>query len=349
MNKNGRFVPSDITLDPSAVRVEQRIMTVGMLIKLLEDNRINLTPAFQRSPDLWDKGKQSRLIESIFLNLPLPGFYFDYSVTFGDYVAVDGLQRLCALRNFAVTGELVLKDLDFLTDFEGKRWSDISFFDRRRFLNFEIVCNIIDSNASPNVKFVIFSRLNVEGLPLNSQEIRNSIFPDVSKRILLPMTSLDEFKQLGVSSRRKVDMELALRFLAFFLIGYHSYSGRMDFFLNDTMGRLRSLDDVEVSRLVTLFSETLTIAISVFGPDAFRLKSSSGRRTPLSKTLFETLTTTIARNIDFDFKAHAGMLRQRFEMLLDNPAFRKTLSTDTAGRKSVITRFEMMNNLFNSL
>ncbi|MDE6279189.1 MAG: DUF262 domain-containing protein [Paramuribaculum sp.] len=349
MNKKGRYVPSYLSLDPSAVKVEQRIMTVGYLIKLLEENRVDLYPDIQRSGNLWDRGKQSRLIESILLGLPLPSFYFDFSTYNGSYVPVDGLQRLYALRNFAVTGKLTLHGLDFLTDYENKRWEDFSFYDRRRFLNAEVACNIIGGNASTDVKFVIFSRLNVEGVPLNSQEIRNALFPDVSERVLRHMAELGEFKRLGISSRRMTDMELVLRFLAFYINDFRDYSGRMDFFLNETMERLRRFDDIEVDRLIALFSESLRIADFLFGIDAFRPYSSTERRKPLSKTLFETLTVTIARNIDVNFMSRADKLRNRYRQLLMNPYFQETLSTDTAGRNKVVTRFEMMQRLFNSL
>ena len=168
MKFNGRYAPSDITLDSSAVKIERRIMVIGELRGMFEKDRISFRSNFQRSNSIWSKSQQSRLIESILLNLPLPSFYFEYNALLGQYFVVDGLQRLNALYDFFF-GKLKLSDLDFLKEYEGKTWDDLSFYDRMRINSAEIVAYLIDGSASHDVKFVIFSRLNRNGTPLNAQ------------------------------------------------------------------------------------------------------------------------------------------------------------------------------------
>ena len=63
--------------------------------------RIDLNTEFQRRGNLWDDETQSRLIESLLIRIPLPAFYFDGSDE-ENWKVVDGLQRLCAIRNFAI-------------------------------------------------------------------------------------------------------------------------------------------------------------------------------------------------------------------------------------------------------
>ncbi|MBC7382197.1 MAG: DUF262 domain-containing protein [Bacteroidia bacterium] len=85
---------------------------------------------FQRKGNLWNFEKQSRLIESILLRLPLPAFYFDASND-NKWLVVEGLQRLWSLKNFIVNVELVeskkpedksieLSGLEILTELNNK-------------------------------------------------------------------------------------------------------------------------------------------------------------------------------------------------------------------------------------
>ena len=62
--------------DPSSLKVEVKNTTISQLCEMLKANMIDLQPDFQRHGDLWGNAKQSRLIESIILGLPLPSFYF---------------------------------------------------------------------------------------------------------------------------------------------------------------------------------------------------------------------------------------------------------------------------------
>src|SRR5690606_8518088 len=59
-------------LDELAIRDERR--TAMDVVRRIENNRFILDPEFQRD-FVWDKTKQSRLIESILLRIPLPVFY----------------------------------------------------------------------------------------------------------------------------------------------------------------------------------------------------------------------------------------------------------------------------------
>jgi len=59
------FLEGQITepFDPKDVDIISQPMIVANIIERLKDGSIVLEPDFQRNPDLWDDGKQSRLIE----------------------------------------------------------------------------------------------------------------------------------------------------------------------------------------------------------------------------------------------------------------------------------------------
>ena len=69
--------PITIPFDPNLIRIRRDPFTLGELIDKIEYNEVNFKTSFQRKSDLWDSTKQSRLIESVLLRLPLPAFYFD--------------------------------------------------------------------------------------------------------------------------------------------------------------------------------------------------------------------------------------------------------------------------------
>ena len=91
------FIPSD-------VNITQVPTNISNIMERLENEEYDLTPAFQRHGGLWNREKQSQLIESLMLKIPLPAFYFDASRE-DEWVVIDGLQRLTAFQNYLVGEE----------------------------------------------------------------------------------------------------------------------------------------------------------------------------------------------------------------------------------------------------
>ncbi len=94
LDEPDKFIPSD-------VNITQVPTSVSNIMDRLENREFDLTPAFQRHGGLWDEEKQSRLIESLMLKIPLPAFYFDASKE-DEWIVIDGLQRLTAFQNYLV-------------------------------------------------------------------------------------------------------------------------------------------------------------------------------------------------------------------------------------------------------
>ena len=83
-------------LDELAIREERRAAVD--VVRRLAAGRFRLDPDFQRD-FVWEKDKQSRLIESVLMRIPLPVFYVaeDHE---GLLIVVDGRQRLTTLQRF---------------------------------------------------------------------------------------------------------------------------------------------------------------------------------------------------------------------------------------------------------
>ena len=100
----------DYPLDSVFVRSEQR--TVGEVVRRIRADRYDLNPDFQRE-FLWSIEKQSRLVESCLMRIPLPVFYVAEARD-GRIIVVDGLQRLSTFKRFLDNEfRLVLRQSDW--------------------------------------------------------------------------------------------------------------------------------------------------------------------------------------------------------------------------------------------
>ena len=78
---------------------------LGALSQLVADGTINLSPKYQRR-FRWDTERQSRLIESFLMNVPVPPILLNED-GYGQYSVIDGKQRLTAIVDF-FSGKLEL-------------------------------------------------------------------------------------------------------------------------------------------------------------------------------------------------------------------------------------------------
>ncbi len=105
--ENEGVVSITIPFNPNMIRIRRDPFTISELVDKMEHDEIRFETPFQRKSDLWDKEKQSRLIESLLLKLPLPAFYFDETETDEDsevWNVIDGLQRCSVFRWDTGTG-----------------------------------------------------------------------------------------------------------------------------------------------------------------------------------------------------------------------------------------------------
>ena len=173
--------------DPSKIDIKTKSVSVDNLIKRIHYKEIDLMSDFQRKSGIWKPQQKSRLIESLLLRIPLPVFYVSAN-EYENWVIVDGLQRLTTLRDFIPFSEqensskLILKEghLEFLKEFEGKRFHQWPRAMQRRILETELVFHVIQPSTPKGVTRTIFRRLNTGGLSLSDQEIRHALYQRLS-------------------------------------------------------------------------------------------------------------------------------------------------------------------------
>jgi uncharacterized protein with ParB-like and HNH nuclease domain len=77
-------------------------ITVDELVRRVSKGRIEIAPAYQRQ-FRWGADRQSRLVESLLLGIPVPPLFMATNVEEDEgtkWEVVDGLQRLLSLTNF---------------------------------------------------------------------------------------------------------------------------------------------------------------------------------------------------------------------------------------------------------
>lgn len=344
------FNPNEIDVDISTVNL-------GSLIEQLENDEIDLQPDFQRAADVWDNVKKSRLIESILLGLPLPSFYFSEDPVSQKLSIIDGLQRICAIRDFVLKEDepLKLEGLQFLKNFEGLTFSQLARPEVKRIKSLKITMNTLRKGTPLDVKYIIFQRVNTAGEPLTPQEMRHALNQGPAAIFIKELANMECFKKAtnySVKSKRMQDRDFVNRFVAFF-IGYQDYMGDLDMFLNDKMGELNKMTPAQRNDIRVSFDKAMECCYEIFKKDTFRKRYKiTDKRKPISKSVYDTLSVNIAwlsdeeqhlllKNAE-DFKA--GMIR-----LFNDEKFNFSISTGTGQKYNVEQRFTMVKSLIKEI
>lgn len=336
--------------DTKLIDISPKPLSLDMIIARLANDEIDLMPGFQRKSGLWSEEQKSQLIESLILRIPLPAFYFDGSIN-DMWVVIDGLQRLTALKEFFVDKTLALKGLEFLKDLEGLTVDNMPRVYERRMKETQIITYIINPGAPINLKYNIFKRINTGGLQLEPQEIRHALFQGFATEYLERLANMKRFKEVtgySIKSDRMMDREFALRFIAFYELSIDDYKGSIDIFLNNAMEYInKNYTKIYADEVERLFEKALDVSDMIFGKFAFRRMPDTDKRRPISKALFETWTSILARysyeELQILIERKKLLIEKYVYMCLEDKDF---LESIRSGKVSAIRkRYEKIENL----
>ncbi|WP_312557986.1 DUF262 domain-containing protein [Empedobacter brevis] len=340
--------------DPKDIDIQAVQTTFDTLIKRLEYNEIDLNPDFQRSANLWNSEYMSRLIESLLIRFPLPAFYFDASDD-ESWQVVDGLQRLSAIKRFVVDKKLSLKNLEFLSNYNGYKYDDLPRSLQRRIDESQVTLYLIRPGTPLNVKFSLFYRINTGGLQLKPQEIRHALSQSVNNgkasSFLKYLTETEQFKSVcRVSGKRMLDRELVLRYISFKITPLENYKAPMINFLNTSMEKLGNLDDTDLNILKNDFIKSLDLAYEIFGEDAFRKSLVENTKVKvINRALFECVSVIFSEVSNSELQNlinQKELFLDEFKLLLlENRDFYDSITFSTSEYNNVSNRFKSINDL----
>ena len=223
------------------------------LSDMYNEGELIITPDYQRT-FRWDIIKQSRFIETLLLEMPVPPIYA-IEIEDGKYELIDGLQRISSYLSFRgmlneIPEDLIDEDMmpeddgdaeyeedepihtqnsfkldgcDIIPELNGMAYDDLPASLRIKAKRAFVTLKVLRKGINPQMKYHMFKRLNTGGEKLSYQEIRNcsirlidAKFIDFINNIAKNKDFLGTIKNVSKSQRqKKFAEELVLRFFAF--------------------------------------------------------------------------------------------------------------------------------------
>ncbi|MFE9922692.1 DUF262 domain-containing protein [Streptomyces sp. NPDC005774] len=342
---------------PESIKIDTQSTTVDLLLSRLREGMIDLAPDFQRRAGIWSDVQQSSLIESLLLRIPISSFHMAQDED-DNWAVVDGIQRLTAIARFMAPETvgmppLTLRGLDYLKQFHGCGYADLSGRLKIRLRETQLVVHIIQQGTPETVKFNVFSRINTGGMPLKPQEIRHAMIGGSARNYLADLAEDPAFLTAtgeSVSNERMADREMVLRFMAFRMSDPAEHAERdFDQFLVDAMHKINRLTPEQRELLAIEFRAAMRCASDLFGDHAFRKWHGNRAKSPINKALFEAVAVNLAilddHRRDLLVASRDNVLKGFFGLMKDWD-FDRSISVATGDPKKVRTRFDMMGELF---
>lgn len=342
-----KYVAGDIRIVTEQARTQ-----LPEISGILESGRYRLQPEYQRRRR-WSQGKQSRLIESFLMNVPVPPVFL-YEYEYAQYEVMDGLQRLSTLASF-YRDELELQDLEYWRELEGLTYRKLPLqlrqgIDRRYLSSIVLLYETArDEAQAQRLKQLVFERINSGGVSLSNQESRNALSRGAMNEILPTLArnpafcrtwNIVEPDQGELNSglvRDEVlndarfqsmeDVEMVLRFFAHRQRTSIGALRSMRTFLDEYWNAANShFDRGLVESLGQMFTETITLAYDVLGEKAFYIRRdrAAGRVWVPRPTLlaYDCVMSAFSRHLDDSsyLRENRELVQLRLEELYDRNA-----------------------------
>ena len=173
-------------------------------------------PDYQRE-FTWDEKRQSKLMESIILGLPLPSIFIAENKS-GAWEIIDGSQRIRSIHAF-LTGKLCLEGLKVLKTLNGYHFGKLDSSRQRKIQNTALRIIVLSEETTDEIKTDMFDRINRGSDLLKPMEKRKGSYPGRFNQFIYSYCKEDKLFQKLVKVDRWLDKrqereELLLRFFA---------------------------------------------------------------------------------------------------------------------------------------
>jgi hypothetical protein len=325
-----------------ALVLQQSDLSLKSVSDMVSSKAIDISPKYQRR-ERWDPAKESELIESFLLNIPVPPIYLAED-EYGTYSVIDGKQRITAISRF-LNNKLALSSLKKFSEVAGLTFKDLppalsNALQIRPYLRVVTLLRQSDSD----LKHEVFLRLNKAGVALNSQEIRNVAFRGKLNDLMIDLSRTAYFaKQLKASPQSKMyremtDVQYVLRF--FTVREYwQEFPGNMDRAMDAFMQSHYKSSAGLVRSYESIFQGALNFCEATWGDKAFTNPLASRRVLQgffdVQMVCFSLLSASEQRKA----MANPGAVRRALTQLLKNDEeFYASVTQFTSNPKNVYYR-----------
>lgn len=323
--------PADFTLEGLVSKYRKGSMTV---------------PGFQRNY-VWNIKQASRLIESFLLGLPVPAIFLFTDEVNNEQLVIDGQQRLMSVVYFfdGYFGEVDkggrkkvfrLTGLNEKSPYHNKTYAELEDSDQAAFnkLNDSVLRAFVVKQLTPSGNtsvYHIFERLNTGGTQLVGQEIRNCVYHGEFNDLLCDLNKYENWRKIfgtNTSHKRQKDVELILRFFAFYENG-DKYERPIKDFMSNFMRVNQNIDTEKKETFAALFKGTCDQVVALLGEKPFHVWSG------LNVAVFDSTFTALAKN------GFPEDLKERFKNLKRDEDFVKGVRGATADESIVELRMSL--------
>ncbi|TET34866.1 MAG: DUF262 domain-containing protein [Planctomycetota bacterium] len=249
-------------------------LSLETVAEMVAKKAIEIDPKYQRR-ERWSREKQSALIESFILNVPIPPIYLAED-DYGNYSVIDGKQRLTAIF-FFMKKKMRLQSLEDFKEMEGAAFEELPNSIQNA-LNIRPYVRVVTllKQSDPDIKYEVFTRLNTGGEPLIPQEIRNVAYRGKVNDLIFSLADNDFLKrQLKIKDHRSkpyrmmIDAEYVLRFFTL-LEQWRDFSGKMRVSMDVFMKEHQHKDRDFVDNLRKQFNTSIQCCKEIWGDNAFK-------------------------------------------------------------------------------
>lgn len=275
------------------LKVTSLDISFNELADMYRSEELIIQPEYQRT-FRWDIGKQSRFIESLLMEMPVPSIYV-IELDDGKYELIDGLQRISSYLSYRgflkmITNEDIalnesedddiqedvfedetnetlltsgfgLNGCDIIPELNGLTYDDLQAAMQIKLKRAYVRLEVLRKGINPEMKYHMFKRLNTGGEKLSPQEIRNCTIRLIDSKFINFIKELKTDIHFRNTTNRIGNSRIQKRFdeelvLRFFAFKNASsdYKHDIDEFLTDYMESV-SLNDIKDESIFDYESE----------------------------------------------------------------------------------------------
>lgn len=355
-----------IDMQTQTIKTKNFDISFNELLDMYNNKELIISPDYQRM-FRWSEEKQSMLVESLILEMPLPPV-FVIEIEDGIYELIDGLQRISTYLHFRyndieeelkesfcndnLNSPLELTGCDIIKELNGCKFDDlprpVQLKLKRNFIRIEVLRKETDSN----IRYHMFKRLNTGGEILSDQEVRNCtirLLGDKFNNFIIECSSNQYFKKvienvLEDYAVTKKDQELVLRYFAL-KNNLANYKKDLNFFLTNYMEKVTTEEfdfDYEIEK--NTFEVVFKRLYEMYGKNAFSSLIDADNdkyKTDLVMYLFDSFTCGLANKIDvLNLKANEVLKNELKELRIS----KDFLKTRTGGKGNTEERISMVGD-----
>jgi len=333
--------------------LQQSDLSLRSISDMVDDGAIDINPKYQRR-QRWDSKKESDLIESFILNIPVPPIYLAEE-EYGVYSVIDGKQRITAIHNF-LKGNIALETPERFKELDGYKFEQLprvikNALQIRPYLRVVTLLKQSDNN----LKHEVFLRLNKAGVALNSQEIRNVAFRGAFNNMLMTLSENEYFNKAikanpkSTTFREMTDVQFVLRFFTVKEYWEH-FQGNMDVAMNEYMKSNYRIDGEELGEKERDFLRSLEACRLIWGDDAFTKPNGSKKVLQGFYDIQMVCTSLLSDEELSNVVARPAHIRELLEAeISDNDEFRDSLTQFTSNPRNMSLRIGRFLEILKSI